>query len=228
MNTEQPVNFTPQFNSRALILVLGLVAMLSGLLIVTVYQVTLPTITAQKHRALEAAVLKVIPGAVQVSSYVVTENDLLKVTTEQQNGLHLYAGYDTENRLQGIAIEGSAQGYADAVKVLYGYSPQCRCINGFIVVASRETPGFGERLSSDRQFLANFNALDAQLNPAQNGLAHAIVAVKHGHKQAAWEIDAISGATISSRAAARALNDSASQVLPLLHAHLEQLQQRRP
>jgi Na+-translocating ferredoxin:NAD+ oxidoreductase subunit G len=47
--------------------------------------------------------------------------------------------------------------------------------------------------------------------------------VKHGSKQHAWEIDAISGATVTSRAVAKGINDSAAELLPLLLPHIEKL-----
>ena len=45
MNNEQPVtlHMAPSINSKQLVIVLGLVAMISGLLIVTAYQATLPS-----------------------------------------------------------------------------------------------------------------------------------------------------------------------------------------
>jgi electron transport complex protein RnfG len=210
-------------SSSRLVAVLGSVAMISGLFIVFVYQYTLPTITRQKEVALRNALLKVIPGASMVKDYVVVGKDLLPATASNKNSVHVYAGYDAKGDLTGIATEGAAQGYADAVRVLYGYSPACECITGFHVVSSRETPGFGDKLATDPGFLANFKQLDATLDAAHDGLVNAIVTVKHGTKARPWQVDAISGATVSSRAAGRALNDSASKVLPALVPHLEQL-----
>lgn len=228
MNNEQPVtlHMAPSINSRRLIIVLGLVAMISGLLIVTAYQATLPIIKEQKRLATQEAVLKVIPGASQVDGYVVDGSALVPATENNENGLHLYAGYDKEGTLKGIALEGAGQGYADTVKILYGYSPACECITGFTVVSSRETPGFGDKLMTDAAFLANFEALDAKLNEAKSGLTNAIVTVKHGTKNKPWQVDAISGATVSSRAVGRALNDSTSRALPVLVQQLAQLQHR--
>ncbi len=228
MNNEHPVtlHMAPSINSKQLVIVLGLVAMISGLLIVTAYQTTLPIINEQKRLATQEAVLKVIPGASQVDGYVVEGPALVPATESNDNGLHLYAGYDNEGTLKGFALEGSGQGYADAVKILYGYSPACECITGFTVVSSRETPGFGDKLATDPAFLANFEALEAKLNDEKSALANAIVTVKHGTKNKAWQVDAISGATVSSRAVGRALNDSTSRALPVLARQLDQLQHR--
>lgn len=219
---EQPIVFAERKapSSFALIRVLSLVAMVSGLLIVLVYQWTLPTITEQRRVALEQAVFQVIPGASRLNAFVVNEAGVHPAGSAK--GRALYAGYDADDHLVGIAAEAAAQGYADTVRLLYGYSPNCQCITGFRIVYSRETPGFGDKLASDRAFLANFEALDARLNEEGTALANAIVTVKHGAKSKPWQIDAISGATVSSKAVGKAVNDSAQQVLPTVHRHLSE------
>jgi len=47
--------------------------------------------------------------------------------------------------------------------------------------------------------------------------------VKHGSKTNPWEIDAISGATVTSKAVGKGINDSAQRLLPLMVPHLDQL-----
>jgi len=109
------------------------------------------------------------------------------------------------------------------IRILYSYEPACECIRGIEVLKMAETPGIGDKIAKDPGFLRNFEALDARLDSTGSGLAHAIVSVKHGSKTEPWQIDAISGATISSKAVARMLNDSAQQVLPQVSGQLEQL-----
>jgi Na+-translocating ferredoxin:NAD+ oxidoreductase RnfG subunit len=64
----------------------------------------------------------------------------------------------------------------------------------------RETPGIGDKIITDEAFLKNFEALDVKLAADMKALANAVKVVKHGTKQNAWEIDAISGATVTSKA----------------------------
>mgnify|MGYP000653405869 CR=1 FL=1 len=78
------------------------------------------------------------------------------------------------------------------------------------------------KLSAD---LRNFEALEARLDSMGSGLANAIVSVKAGSKTESWQIDSISGATISSKAVARMLNDTAQQALPVIVRNLDVLQQ---
>ena len=52
------------------------------------------------------------------------------------------------------------------------------------------------------------------------GLQHAVTVVAAGTRQYAWQIDAITGATVSSRAVARLLNDSAVHTLAAIRRSL--------
>ncbi|MEN8131000.1 MAG: FMN-binding protein [Pseudomonadota bacterium] len=112
------------------------------------------------------------------------------------------------------------------VRTLYGYSPTCECIVGIKVLDSKETPGLGDKVETDKDFLANFEALDARLNEDKSAMLHDIKTVKHGSKTQPWLIDAISGATITSKAIGRGLAESTRRNLPLLARHLDQLEAR--
>jgi electron transport complex protein RnfG len=90
----------------------------------------------------------------------------------------------------------------------------------------RETPGIGDKILTDRDFLANFNALDAKLKADLSTLANEVKAVKHGSKTNPWQIDAIAGATITSRAVGKAINDSAQALLPRLVPSLDKLRSK--
>jgi electron transport complex protein RnfG len=200
------------------------IAMLSGFLVVLTYQLTKPIIAENQRRAIEAAVFQVIPGAVERRDFVLSEQGVSAVDPEKPvAGTSIYAGYDANGRLLGIATNAAAQGYADMVHLLYGYDPACQCIRGIKVLKLAETPGLGDKIITDADFVANFDQLDASLNADGSDLANDIVTVKHGTKRNPWEIDAISGATISSKAVGKALNQSAKQVLPRLLSELEKL-----
>jgi len=112
------------------------------------------------------------------------------------------------------------------VRILYGYAPDCQCITGFGLVASKETPGIGDKIVTDQAFLANFEALDVKLNAELSALANEVKAVKHGTKSNPWQIDAIAGATVTSRAVGKAINDSAQLLLPKLLPQIEQLRKK--
>ncbi len=198
------------------------VAMLSGLLVVLTFHFTKPYIDENQRRAIEAALFQVVPGAVTRRDFVVAEKGIFPATEKKQPGeMRFYAGYDDKGNLLGIAANTRAQGYANLIHLLYGYDPVCQCIRGIKVLKLAETPGLGDKIITDPVFVANFEALDVTLADDGKALANEIVTVKHGSKQNPWEIDAISGATISSKAVGKALNESAKVLLPMLIPHLE-------
>ena len=106
----------PGLTSRML-RTLGLVAMLSGLLVVLTYRFTLPMIEENKRLAIERALFKVIPGAVSRQDFVITEQGIRRADQDSE-GVTLYAGYDQEGRLKGVALEAAAAGYQDVIRIL--------------------------------------------------------------------------------------------------------------
>jgi len=196
------------------------IAMLSGLVVVLVYQWTKPIIAENQRIATEKAVFQVVAGAVSRKDFILGPDGAHPAATEV-TGETVYAAYDDDGRLKGVAMPAAAQGYQDVVKLLYGYDPYCQCIRGIKVLKMTETPGLGDKIITDPAFLANFEALDASVSSGADGLENAIVTVKHGAKKHPWEIDAISGATVTSKAVGKALNTSAQVLAPLVQEHLK-------
>lgn len=214
----------PQTSSAAMIRTLGLVATVCGILLVLTYQGTLESITANRRIALERAVFKVLPGAAGMREFYASPAGVVPAVGPAPEGaVKFYATYDKAGALTGVAAEAAAVGYADFVRILYAYDPARQVITGIGVVSHRETPGIGDKILTDKAFLANFAALDVRLAEDMKGLAHAVKTVKHGSKQSPWEIDAISGATVTSKAVGRGINDSAQRLLPLLVPNLDKL-----
>jgi Na+-translocating ferredoxin:NAD+ oxidoreductase subunit G len=220
MSEETPAVPAPVLpSSSKLITALGAIAMISGLLVAVTYQFTAPIIKVNQQKALERAIFQVLPEAVTSANFRLEGNELTALTTEQFADANVFVGYDAERALVGVALEGSARGYQDVVRILYAYDPAEQGILGFTVLQSSETPGIGDKVETDDAFLANFDPLDARLNAAGDDLANPIITVKNGRKVNPWEIDAISGATITSAAVGDALNESASRMLPPLMAN---------
>lgn len=219
----------PKTPTAAMLRTLALVAALCGTIITAAHQGTLAAIEANKRLAIERAVFKVIPAAVSVAEYLaLPEGGLVKIGaggTAPAGAIKCYAGFDAQGRLAGIAAEGAAKGYADTVRILFAWDAATQTVTGFGVVSSRETPGIGDKILVDKDFLANF-PLEARLSADMKTLAHAIRTVKHGTKTQPWEIDAIAGATITSRAVGRAIDETAQALLPRIAPHLAQLEDR--
>ena len=128
----------------------------------------------------------------------------------------VFAGYNESGELAGLALGARGMGYQDYIQLLYGYSPEQQAIVGMSVLESRETPGLGDRIQSDPTFVANFEKLDVSVDG--DNLVHPIEFVKAGEKINPWQIDGISGATISSRATADMLHQSTGEWIPIVHS----------
>ena len=222
-----PPPLPPVSPTAAMIRTLGLVSSICGLIIVGAYQGTYDAVAANKRIATERAVFRVIPAAKSIVEYLaLPAGGISKVgagDTATAGAVKFFAAYDAAGKLAGVAAEGGAKGYADTVRIMFGYSPDCQCVVGIGVVAMRETPGIGDKIITDKQFLANFNALDVKLKGDLSALINEVKAVKHGAKTSPWQIDAIAGATITSRAVGKAINDSAQALLPRLVPNLDKL-----
>ncbi len=220
---------TPEFTSAtSMVRSLGLIATICGIIIVGIYQGTLAAVTANKKLALERQVFKVLPGAKHVVEYFAAAGGITPAEGKETpaGAVKFYAVYGADNRLAGIAAEASSAGYADQVRILYGYDAAKQAIVGIGVVSMRETPGIGDKILTDEAFLKNFQALDVHLSADMQSLANAVKTIKHGTKTHPWEIDAISGATVTSKAVGRGINQSAQALLPKLVPHLDQLRSK--
>ncbi|HXV75204.1 MAG TPA: FMN-binding protein, partial [Candidatus Polarisedimenticolaceae bacterium] len=201
------------------------VGVICGLSIVTVFELTRPVIERNRAAALERAIFDVLPGAATSRPFRLDGSNRLVVADGEADagGPRIYAGYDAAGLLVGAAIETQGMGYQDVIRVLYGYSPEHAAVIGIRVLESKETPGLGDRIETDPEFLANFARLDARLTADGSAIAHPIEAVKHGRKDRQWQVDGITGATISSVAIADMLRRSTADWVPIIQRDLAAL-----
>jgi electron transport complex protein RnfG len=201
------------------------VGVFCGLVIVSVFQVTRPVIERNKAEALQRAIFHVLPNADTSTTYRLDENGGFKILEGEGIGEQLvYAGYDDQEELVGLAVEAQGMGYQDVIGLIYGYSFADEAIIGIQVLESKETPGLGDKIETDQAFLQNFERLDVSLVEDLSELANSIVPVKHGAKTHPWEVDGITGATVSSVAIAEILNRSAQYWVPRIRNNLGDLQ----
>jgi len=186
---------------------LAVAGFLSGLIIIGIYVATLPTITANKAREMREAVFRVLPGVTQLQKLHYDGQRVVVKEDDKDDEDTLYAGYDKEGRFVGYALASEGPGFQDTVSLLFGYQPGKHKVVGMWVLESRETPGLGDKIYKDADFVANFD--DVTSEPP-------IVAVKKGSKSRPNEIDAITGATISSKAVVRIMNEGIARWQPRL------------
>jgi len=186
-------------SSLRLVLTLEIAGLISGIAIIGIYEWTLPTITANKARELREAVFKVLPGVTQMQPLVYRDDQLVVVVAPDKDEPVIYGGYDDQGNFVGYAMPAAGPGFQDTIAILYGYQPGKKLVVGMEVLESRETPGLGDKIYKDAVWVAAFSALSVEPE---------IVAVKKGTKSNANEIDAITGATISSKAVVRIINEA--------------------
>ena len=197
------------------------VGLMCGLLIVSVFEATQPVIARNKAEALQRAIFRVLPEARSSATFRFDAAGRFETLEGKTEGEQLvYAGYDAERRLTGIAVEAQGMGYQDVIRLIYGYSFAEEAIVGIRVLESRETPGLGDKIETDAGFLANFERLVVALTDDRSGIAHPIEFVKHGMKEQPWQIDGITGATISSNAIADILGRSTAYWIPRIQPSL--------
>lgn len=193
--------------SSRLVLTLAVAGLISGIAIIGIYEATLSTITANKARELKEAVFKVLPKVSRMQKLVYKQGQLVTTSQQQKDEQPVYAGYNHEGQFVGYAIPAKGPGFQDTISILYGYQPDALRVVGMEVLESRETPGLGDKIYKDAEFVGGFAELSVEPE---------IVVVKKGRKTKANEIDAITGATISSKAVVKIINQSNVNWFPKL------------
>ena len=218
MSVTHQANTGSSANSTKMLLAMVGIGVVCALLIVLTFEGTKPRIAKLRAEALEKAIFKVLPGTKTKVTYKLEQNNTFAVAgIEDKEAQFVYAGFDETGALVGIAVEASGIGFADVLRILYGYDPEAQEIIGFHVLESKETPSLGDKIEKDPDFLANFDGLDVSLVSDLSILENTVVPVKHGGKENAWEIDGITGATISSRAIGEILGSSTAFWMPLIY-----------
>jgi electron transport complex protein RnfG len=206
MSTDVPAAEQEPTSTR-LVASLAIAGFLSGLIIIGIYVATLDTINANKARELREAVFRVLPAVTRMQKLQYDGNRVIIKQGGKDDENTVYAGYDKEGRFVGYAIASEGPGFQDTVRVLFGYQPGVNKVVGMWILESRETPGLGDKIYKDADFVANFD--DVTTEPP-------IKAVKKGTKSKPNEIDAITGATISSKAVVRIINEGIARWQPRL------------
>ena len=125
----------------------------------------------------------------------------------------VYAGYGEGGLLIGFAIQGEEPGFQDVIVAIFGYDPVEKEVIGFEVLESKETPGLGDKIMKDADWLAEFRELSVEPE---------IEVVKEGTGGAPNEVEAITGATISSKAIIRLIEQELASWRPALEGNIQE------
>ena len=201
------VQQTEEPSSSRLILSMAIAGFISGFIIIAIYLVTFETIKENKARELQAAVFKVLPGVSKMQKLHFVDNKLVVVNIDGTDDEMIFAGFDEQGQFVGYAIQGAGPGFQDTISLLYGYQSQGELVRGMEILYSRETPGLGDKIFKDMDFVNEFKKLS---------IASDLKAVKKGKKSKETEIDAITGATISSKAVVKIMNKAHHKWAPII------------
>jgi electron transport complex protein RnfG len=169
---------------------LTITCIIAGAVLAAVSNVTKEPIAAAKKSKLEDAIREVIPSfdnspSDEAYMAAVSAGDSLKIYPAKKNG-----------KLTGVAVESNTEkGFSGEIKVIVGLDTSGKLIN-YKVLEHAETPGLGSKMEEwFRSEKNNRNIL------GKNHSKHLLKVKKDG-----GDIDAITAATISSRAFLDAVN----------------------
>jgi electron transport complex protein RnfG len=200
-----------------LILTLGGFGAVAGLLIVVAFSATQPRIRANKAAALAAAIDEVL-GAPQRYDTLYVSGDSLSRTlpagANRETAEAVYLGWRDSTPI-GYALVADGPGFQDVIHLIIGFNPRTSRLLGMKVLESKETPGLGDKIVKDTAFVSQFGRVEGP-----------VAGVKKGQGTGKPnEVVMITGATISSRAVIRAINNELERVGPMLSAHSKELPQ---
>ena len=166
---------------KNMVLSLVTICLVAGGVLAGIYGLTKETIEIQKEQKLQAAILQVLPEGCTIA-----DAEIIK-------GMTVYKGY-IDNQWVGTAVETTENGFGGPVKIMVGFDADSKVIN-YQVLEHQETPGLGDKMGA---WFKTDKGNQSILGKKANG---AFTVSKDG-----GDIDAITAATISSRAFLNAIN----------------------
>lgn len=181
-----------------LVVVLTLVSLLAGAALAFTYEATMPRIRLNETKARQEALKEVVPATTSFQ----TLNLRVKLPgtggRPQAKELEVYRCLDRAGNVVGLAYIAEPSGFADVIQVMVGLDPVNRRVLAIRVLDLKETPGLGMKVKEE-QFTRQFKG---------KSLDDAFAAARSG-----GDVQAVTSATISSKAVARGVKESAEAVL---------------
>jgi electron transport complex protein RnfG len=192
-----------------LVVTLGSAGALAGLLVAVVHQWTIIPIEAHRGAVMQVAIAEVLQHPARWDTLYMEGGKLVTRPAGVAAELpRVFQGYDATGKRIGVAVLAAEPGFAEVISLIFGFEPESGRLLGMKVLDEKETPGLGDKIEKDSSFVRQF--------------AHAVAplkGVKRRSESNVAEVDVISGATISSRAVIRIINNAVARWRPLLLAH---------
>jgi Na+-translocating ferredoxin:NAD+ oxidoreductase subunit G len=176
-------------------LVLFLCGLIITAILAVVYQVTDPIIRASAAQEQETALRKVLPDADAFDEARDPKEISAEGITVPSTVSAVYRG-TTGGQFAGYAVSVAPKGYGGKIILIAGIGPD-GTLKGLTMVSMNETPGLGTR-ARDADFLGKYAGLSA---------ADGLQVVKKASDRKG-DIQALSGATVTSRAVTRGVADA--------------------
>lgn len=213
VNTSPPPDSVraPEVSSWKLLGTLAIAGAAAGLLVVSVYKATLPTIEKYAAGKVEAAVREVLASPARWDTLYLQQGALTKspaAGADRKDLPKAYVGFDAAGRKLGVAVTAQEPGFQEEVVLMIGFEPLTGTLIGFKVLDEKETPGLGDKIERDSSFGGQFAGRIAPLK-----------GVKARNAADTHQVQTITGATISSRAVIRIINHAVERWQPLLAAY---------
>jgi electron transport complex protein RnfG len=188
---------------------------LAGLLIVVSFQATLPRILHHQGEVMQAAITEVLKAPARLDTLYLQGGALTKTLpagTSIKRVERIFLGYDAGGKRIGFAMSATENGFQDPVTVMFGYDAEAHELIAMRVISNKETPGLGDKIVKDTVFVNDFVGVTAPIDGVKKG--------REAGKPN--EIVMITGATISSRAVIRIINNAIARWQPLIDAYLKE------
>ena len=174
-------------------LVITTTGILSGGILAYVYKTAQPRIKEQQKLALKRSLLLVLPGSA-------------KFIEEKVGDEWVYKGLNRKGEVVGLAFQAEGTGFQGMLKLLIGCDRELTHIKRVTIMESVETPGLGSKVGEDK-FLGQLKGMS---------LEESIECIKNRKPEKRNQVQAVTGATISSQAVVTIINRKMSKVRSLL------------
>jgi len=179
-----------------MIVALAMVGILSGVALTFVYMYAAPRIKINLNKETQRAVRNIFPDLEKttiIKKHTNMFEDIIKVD-------------DKDGKLLGYAFFAEGNGYQGSIKIMVGIDAGLSKLHGIEILESQETPGLGAEIA-EKPFRRQFDGLS---------VTQPIAYVKNRKPTKPYEIEAITGATISSRAIVNMLNKRITEIKQVL------------
>lgn len=169
---------------------LFIICVVISLLLAVVNRVTDPIIEANNQKSFQNSMSQVLPGA---AGFTEIEAEKLKDFTPSESGVKIDSVYTADNG--GYVVSAvCSEGYGGDIEIMAGIDSEYK-IKQVKIMSLSETPGLGAK-AQNADFITQYNGLEGKISVVKN------------QTPSGNEIQAISGATITSKAVTKAVNAS--------------------